>query len=164
MIDDLVLTRTFRAPRQLMWQVWTDPVHLARWWGPAGFTTKVARCDLKPGGIFLYSQTPPGAAQPLWGKFVYDEVLPIERLVFRSSFSDAEGSTLPNPWNPQWPLQISNVLTLTEEGGQTTVNLRGRPYQASAEGEKTFDENKGNVTQGFKGTFDQLEAYLTSLA
>jgi len=55
-------------------------------------------------------------------------------------------------------------ITLTEAGAETTVILRGRPFQASAEGEKHFEENKGNVTQGFRGTFDQLEAYLATLS
>ena len=156
---DLVLSRVLEAPRKLVWSLWTDPVHLARSWGPAGFTVKVAKLDLRVGGVLHYTQTPPGG-QPLWGKFTYDEIQPTERLVFRSSFSNEGGETVCNPWNAAWPLEIQNTLTLTESEGKTTLTLVGRPHNASAESVAVFAENKANVQKGFTGTFAQLEAYV----
>lgn len=160
MTDELVLTRVLDAPRNLVWKVWTDPAHMAKWWGPAGFAMTVAKLDLKVGGLFHYAMTPPGQSQPMWGKFVYDEVSPVERLVFRNSFSDENAGTAPNPWNPVWPLEVRNVLTLSEENGKTRLTLTGYPHNATPEGLATFAQNKQNVSQGFAGTFAQLEAYL----
>lgn len=49
---ELTITRILPAPRPLVWKVWTDPVHLARWWGPKGFSTTTREMDLRPGGIW----------------------------------------------------------------------------------------------------------------
>jgi uncharacterized protein YndB with AHSA1/START domain len=160
MSDDLVLTRVLEAPRSLVWRVWTDPVHLARWWGPAGFVMKVARLDLRVGGLFHYAMTPPDSSSVLWGRFVYDEIVPSERLVFRNSFSDEAGGPARNPFSPTWPLEVHNTLILTEENAKTVLTLRSRPHNATEEETAAFQANKHNVSRGFDGTFAQLEAYL----
>jgi uncharacterized protein YndB with AHSA1/START domain len=49
---ELVLTRTFDAPRKLVFKAWTDPKHLARWWGPRGFKTEIHEMDVRPGGVW----------------------------------------------------------------------------------------------------------------
>lgn len=161
--SELVLTRVLEAPWDLVWKVWTDADHLAKWWGPAGFDMKVSHLDLRSGGSFHYAMTPPGASTPMWGLFQYDEVVPTHRLVWRSSFSDATGAMTRNPWNPVWPLEIRNVLTLEAQGTRTVLTLRGSPWNATPEEEKAFAENKKNVSQGFAGTFAQLEAYLAEV-
>ena len=56
---ELVLTRTFDAPRELVFKVWTDPKHVALWWGPHGFTTIVQEMDVRPGGAWRYSMRAP---------------------------------------------------------------------------------------------------------
>jgi uncharacterized protein YndB with AHSA1/START domain len=157
---DLVLTRVLDAPRSLVWKVWSQAEHLARWWGPAGFGMKVSRLEFKVGGLFHYAMTPPGSEQAMWGKFQYDEIVPETRMVWRSAFSDSAGATLPNPWNAAWPLEIRNVFTLEDQGTKTLLTLRGSPFKATAEGQAVFAANLGNVSQGFAGTFAQLDAYL----
>ncbi len=155
----LVIERVFDAPRDLVWKAWTDPARLSRWWGPAGFTMQVARLDLRSGGIFHYGMKS-ATGQMMWGKFVYHDVSAPERMVFISSTSDEAGNTARNPFNPAWPLQVINTLTLTEEDGKTKLTLRGGPYEATDNERQSFAENTGNVQRGFKGTFDQLENYL----
>ena len=54
-----VISRRLSAPRELVWRVWTDPNHLAQWWGPKGFTVDVAKLDLRPGGRFHYGMRAP---------------------------------------------------------------------------------------------------------
>ena len=51
---DIFITRTFNAPRELVWKMFTEPHHLMKWWGPKGFTTPVCEIDLRPGGIWHY--------------------------------------------------------------------------------------------------------------
>jgi len=60
---EVVLTRVFDAPRDLVWEAWTDPKHLGNWWGPRGFTTRVHAWDVRPGGkITLEMVAPDGTA------------------------------------------------------------------------------------------------------
>ena len=65
--DDLVIQRTFDAPRALMWKAWTDPVALAQWWGPKGAEIRVAKHDMRPGGVFHYAMV--FARPEMWGRF-----------------------------------------------------------------------------------------------
>ncbi len=157
---ELVLTRTFDAPRALVWRLWTEAAHLEHWWGPAGFGMKVANLDFRVGGQFHYAMTPPGSSQAMWGLFRYDEIHPEDRLVFRSGFADDEGNFSRNPFNQAWPLEIRNELLLSEQNGKTVLTLKGRPHNATPEEERLFAENHANVNQGFAGTFAQLNTYL----
>ena len=52
--EELVITRVFDAPRELVFAAWTDPRHVAQWWGPLGWTTPVCEIDLRPGGVWRY--------------------------------------------------------------------------------------------------------------
>ena len=161
---ELVLTRTLDAPRGLVWKLWTESAHLERWWGPSGFRMTAARLDFRVGGQFHYGMTPPGSVQTMWGRFVYDEIQPEHRLVFRSGFADENGAFVRNPFNARWPLEIRNELTLAEQDGKTVLTLKGAPHDATPEEEHLFAENRANVNQGFAGTFAQLAAYLEDAA
>ncbi len=157
---ELVLTRTMDAPRSLVWKLWTEKEHLEHWWGPAGFDMKVASLDLRVGGRFHYAMTPPGADRAMWGLFVYDHIHAEDQLVFRSGFADESGVFVRNPFNPAWPLEIRNELSLAESDGKTVITLKGRPYHSTPEEDRLFAENHANVNQGFAGTFAQLTSYL----
>lgn len=163
--DDFIIARTFAAPRDLVWQVWTQGEHLAQWWGPKGCSIRVAKADVRPGGEFHYAMSF-GSAPEMWAKFVYREVEPPKRLVYVSSFSDAEGGMTRAPF-PQlrgtFPLEILNTLTLTESDGTTTVTVRGHPINATAEERATYRGMLGSMQQGFTGTFDALAEYLGRL-
>jgi uncharacterized protein YndB with AHSA1/START domain len=157
--DDFVISREFDAPRDLVFAAWTEPERLAQWWGPKGFTIKVANVDLRPGGMFLYGMTAPDGNE-IWGKFIYREITPPERMVFINSFSDENGGTTRHPMAPTWPLQMLNVVTLTGHGDKTTLTLRSSAYEATQEERDTFRAGRSSMQGGFTGTFDQLTAYL----
>jgi len=156
---ELVITRVVNAPRKLVWKAFTESDGLAHWWGPAGYTMLVHTLDLRPGGVFHYSMRSPDG-QLMWGKFVFRDLQAPERMVFVTSFSDAEGNINRAPFSPTWPLEILNTVTLIEASGGTTVTLRGGPINATAEELETFWRAQESVRQGFAGTFDQLVAYL----
>jgi uncharacterized protein YndB with AHSA1/START domain len=157
--SEFTITRVFDAPRQLVWDAWTQAPRLAEWWGPAGFTMKVSKLDLRPGGTFHYSMVTPDGHE-MWGRFVYLEITPPERLVLINSFSDASGNIVRAPFSPEWPLEVRNVMTLTEAGGKTTLLLRGAPVNATEAERRKFDSFHDSMNQGFGGTFAQLTAYL----
>jgi uncharacterized protein YndB with AHSA1/START domain len=160
--QDFTCARTFDAPRELVWMVYTKLEHLSKWWGPAGFTWLSGTLDFRPGGIFHYGMRAP-TGQEMWGKFNYREIVAPDRIVFTNSFSDKDGNTVRAPFANDWPLEVLNTVTFTEQNGRTTVSLRGRPFDATAEENARFDAMKPSMTQGFNGTFDQLERYLGEL-
>lgn len=160
MEEEFVIARVFDAPRELVWNAWTDPEHLKHWWGPKGFAWGSCTIDLRPGGVFHYSMRAPNGFE-MWGKFVYREITPPERMVFIVSFSDEKGGTARHPMSQTWPLEVLNILTLSEHGCKTTLTMRGIPVNATEEERKTFKGGHPGMQQGFKGTMDQLDEYLS---
>jgi uncharacterized protein YndB with AHSA1/START domain len=129
---DVVVTREFDAPREVVWRAWTEPEHFTRWWGPHGFTTPVCEMDLRPGGAYrIVMRGPDGTELPHWGEFL--EVAPPERLVFTQ---DLAGQQLPEEWydrafpgrEPGVPPALTNVTTVTfrDLGGGTRLEIRSR--------------------------------------
>jgi len=157
---EFVIQRVFNAPRNLLWKTFAEAGRLAEWWGPVGFKMRVSKLEFSPGGTFHYSmQSPDGFV--MWGKFVYLEIVEPRKLVFVLSFSDETGGITRAPMNETWPLEVFNVLTLTEQNGKTSLTLRGGPINATAEEIKTFEAGFSSMQQGFTATFDQLEEYLS---
>ncbi|WP_274648877.1 SRPBCC domain-containing protein [Paenibacillus humicola] len=159
---ELVITRTVKAPRELVFKLWTEEEHLKRWWGPKGFSLEVAQFDLRPGGIFHFSMKS-ADGQEMWAKFVYREIAAPEKLVYVNSFSDPEGKTVRAPFSDAWPLEVLNTATFAEQDGATVITLRGGPINATAEEQRMFQSMFESMQQGFAGTFDQLDEYLASL-
>ena len=159
--NEFVITRVFNAPCELMFKVWTSAEHLEKWWGPVGFKMGVTKLDLRPGGVFHYSMTTPDG-HTMWGKFVYHEITPPEKIVFVVSFSDANEGFARHPMSNTWPLEILSTLSFTEHEGKTTLTITGMPINASDEECKTFVEGFAGMQQGWAGTMGQLEAYLAT--
>jgi uncharacterized protein YndB with AHSA1/START domain len=93
----LVMERSFDAPVELVWQMWTSPEHVAAWYGPEGATVRVATMDVRVGGRRLLSmevQAPSGPMQ-MWFTGEYLEVVEHQRLVYTDAMSDEHGSELP---------------------------------------------------------------------
>ncbi len=157
---EFVISREFDAPRELVWQVFSDPEHMKKWWGPKGFTVLAVKMDFRPGGSYLYCLRSPDG-HDMWGKFAYREIVALERMVFINSFSDEKGGLTRHPGNPNWPLEMFSTVTFAEHKGKTTLTVRWLPYNANEVERKTFDDNHPSMNQGWGGTLDQLAAYLT---
>ena len=159
---EFVISRVFDAPRELVWKAWTEPDRLIKWWGPRGFEILSTKVDLCVGGIFHYHLRSPEGLE-IWGKFVYREISPPEKLVYINSFSDPAGGTTRAPFfDGKWPLQILSTVTLAEEGKKTKVSIRWVPYSATEIERKTFEEAADSMQQGWTGTLDNLTEYLAA--
>ena len=159
---ELVVTRVFDAPRELMWKALTEPERLERWWGPKGFTSRIHKLELRPGGLFLYSQRNAEGLE-MWGKWVYREIIAPERLVFVSSFTDEKGNLSRHPFEPNWPLETLGTSTFTEVRGRTTATVRMVPINATESEQQTFFDGVNFMEEGFAGTWDKLDKYLATL-
>jgi uncharacterized protein YndB with AHSA1/START domain len=159
---DFVISRVLDAPRDLVWKVFTDPERMRQWWGPKGFKVIASKMDLRPGGTYHYGLEAPDG-KPMWGKFVYREITPPERMVFISSFSDEAGGVTRHPMAPNWPLEMLSTFTFEElEGGKTKFTVRWTAHNASEDERKVFDSSFDSMNQGWGGTMEQLAAYLAT--
>jgi uncharacterized protein YndB with AHSA1/START domain len=110
---EVIVSRVINAPREVVFEAWMDPGHLAQWWGPHGFTNTVRQWDPRPGGaIVIHTRDPKGAVYPMKGTF-HDVVAP-GQIVFTLVVEDGAGLPLLN--------EITTV-TFTEQQGKTKVTV-----------------------------------------
>jgi uncharacterized protein YndB with AHSA1/START domain len=145
---ELVMTRLFDAPRALVFQAWTDPKHLARWWGPKGFTNPVCELDLRPGGALrIVMRAPDGTEYPMTGMF--REIVVPERLVFTNQAVDAQGKTL---------LEGLATVTFAEQDGQTKLTLHVKAVAVVAYAAAYLEGMEAGWTQ----SLERLAAFVSS--
>ena len=119
---DLVLTRVFAAPRELVFKAWTETKQVQQWWGPKGFTNPVCEIDPRPGGSMrIDMRGPDGTVYPMTGRYV--ELVEPERIVFSAAALDAEGKPM---------FEIMNTITFTGHEGKTLLTLEAKITSATA--------------------------------
>ena len=119
MLAQINITHTFNAPRELVFKALTKSEHLMNWWGPKGWTFDVSKSDFRPGGVFRSSGRLTADGNVMWVKFEYSEMIAPEKIVYTSFFSDEEGNIVRAPFDVNWPMEILNTITLTEDEGKT---------------------------------------------
>jgi uncharacterized protein YndB with AHSA1/START domain len=150
---ELVITRIFDAPRELVFKAWTEPEHMQRWWGPKGFTTPFCTIDLRPGGVIHFCMRSPDG-HDIWCKGIYHEVVAPERIVCTSCFSDEQGNLVqPTHYGmgPDWPAETLLTVTFDEHEGKTKLTLRQAGVPSTPE--------RDGALQGWNETFDRLAEY-----
>lgn len=159
MSDQIEVKYTFNAPRNVVFKAFTDSQHLQNWWGPQGWAFHVAKADFRSGGTFHYSQQP-AEGEKMWVRFVYNEMIPTENIVYTSFFSDEEGNKVRAPFDPHWPMETLNSMTFIEDGEQTILTTIMAPLSPTEEEFQTYFSSREMIHDGFTGTFDQLANYL----
>jgi len=154
-----VMTRTFDAPRTLVFKAFAEGERLAKWWGPRGFTIEVSKHEFRPGGMFHYKMAGQDG-NDMWGRMVYREIVEPERIVWINAFSNPEGDLVRGPFSPVLPMEFLNTVTLEEQDGKTVLNLHSVPLNATPEEQAFFESMFDGMEMGYGGTFDQLAAHL----
>ena len=153
---ELVISRTFNAPRVLVWQAWCQCEHLQQWWAPADWALPVCKMDFRPGGVWHYCMKgpgPDGTEMESWGRTVFREIVEPERIVYVDAFSDAAGNVA------EGMPEIAITVTFTETDGQTQVISRTE-FATAADLETILQMG---VEEGVTMTWDQLATYLAQL-
>ena len=124
--DALVIERTFDAPVDLIWQMWTQPEHFKKWYGPTGFSVPVAEMDVRVGGkrLLCMEMKTPDRSMKMWFTGEYREVAPKKRLVYTDSMADENGNVLsPSAMGmPEEHPATTEVTVLLEDlGGRTKM-------------------------------------------
>jgi uncharacterized protein YndB with AHSA1/START domain len=161
---EFVVTRTINAPRALVFKAWTEPMHMARWWGPHHFTNPVCEMDVRPGGTFrIVMRGPDGVDHPAKG--VYHEVKEPERLVMTIDHSDLsdEWHDIVNPNRDRSagrpPLPGLTTVTFEEQDGKTKLTVK--ILFGSAEIRDAL--LKIGMTEGWSQSLERLESLLASM-
>lgn len=143
---ELVTTRVFNAPRERVWEAWTDRERIGKWWGPNGFTTTTHEMDVRPGGVWRFiMHGPDGVDWP--NRIVYEQVVKPERLVY---LHDADDDISDDPQ------RFANTVTFDVEGGKTRVTMRARFSSREARAAVV-----GYAVEGGKQTLGRLANYLS---
>jgi uncharacterized protein YndB with AHSA1/START domain len=161
MADEFRISHVFKAPRRKVWNAWTQPEKLVRWFGPKGTTTTVITADIRPGGFVHCHMLHPGGAT-LWGKFVYREIVPPSRLVYEHSFADEHANITGSPFGGDWPKVLLTTVTFEDAGGGTRVTVTWVPFEATPAEEAEFRAAMDSMTGGWSGSFEVLEEYLAT--
>ncbi len=142
----IAFERLLDAPRALVWEVWTDPKHLANWWGPDGFSITNHAMRVAPGGNWDFVMHGPDGKD--WdNKITYHEVVPRERLVYSHG-------------DPGDPDQFHVTITFADEGNKTRLTMHSR-FPSVAVRDHLIREV--HAVEGGTQTLNHLETYLASL-
>jgi uncharacterized protein YndB with AHSA1/START domain len=149
-LPELTFVRTFEAPRALVFKVWTDPYHVAQWWGPHGLTIPVSKVDARVGGRFeVHMQAPDGRVFPSVGTF--HELVPYERIVVDSNLVDGAGKKL---------IEVLNTISLEEAGAGTRMTLHIKVLAAVPE----VAASLATMEQGWSESLERLGAEISRVA
>jgi uncharacterized protein YndB with AHSA1/START domain len=144
----LNITRTFEAPRQAVWDAWTQPEQFKQWFMPAPFSIPSCELDVRVGGALkVDTQAPDGSIMPLIGEYTVVEAP--SKLVFVNSPLDAEGNKL---------FEVQQTITLTENDGKTTLDITAEVLSAG----ENANQYLNGMEPGLNQAFEQLSTLLVS--
>jgi uncharacterized protein YndB with AHSA1/START domain len=152
--EELMIIRIIDAPRERVWNAWTDPEQMKTWWGPKGFTAPFSRMDVRVGGTYLSCMRSPDG-KDYWSTGVYREVVFQKRLVMTDSFADEKGNVVPGSYYgmaSDFPREMLVTVTFEDSDGGTKLTLKHS-------GAKNITEaDLADMTQGWNESLDKLAA------
>jgi uncharacterized protein YndB with AHSA1/START domain len=140
---NVVVSRLLKARRPAVWRMFSDPTHLAHWWGPKGFTNPVCELDFRPGGLWLnVMQGPDGRLYRVASRFL--EIKEPEKIVYRNLAPEA------GAWPDETPPEFTRIITLEEVGENTLLKVCA-VFDSDADRDRA-------IARGYsKGTYESLE-------
>jgi uncharacterized protein YndB with AHSA1/START domain len=157
---DLVITRTFDAPLELVWKAWTDPKHVMRWWGPEHFSSPMCKMDFREGGTTLVAMRAPQemGGGDMFSTWTYTKIAPLQRIEYVQNLADRDGNRIdPSQAGmpPDFPQDVRTVITFKAVGDRTELTIieYGMPGA---------DTQMGKFAElGLNQSLDKLAASLT---
>ncbi len=145
------ISKVYDAPQELVFSMFKNPEHLAKWWGPTTWPATIVTYEFVPGGVWHYHMTGPDGTKA-WGKATFQAIDEPNSLTFSDGFSDAEGNV-----NPKLP-QGKVTFNFSEQDGKTTLSMTGE-YESADEAKKLVEMG---MIEGMKDTWTQLEKLLAA--
>ena len=147
---ELVITRVFDSPREMVWDAWTDPEQIVKWWGPRGFTLTVDEMDVRAGGVWKSTMYGPDGTEYL-NDCVFTEVVKPQRIGYKLTAGSKRDGGVQEPMDVSW--------TFEAQGGETKVTLR-MLFETPAALERFVREYK--AVEGGNETLDRLQGHLAN--
>jgi uncharacterized protein YndB with AHSA1/START domain len=145
----IVGVREFDAPRDLVFSAFTDPKHLAQWWGPNGFSTTTSSFDMRPGGVWRFVMHGPDG-RDYQNRITYEEIVPNERIVYRHGGEpDVE------------PVQMRQTIVFEDLGSRTRITWR-LDFPSAAERDRVIREY--GADKGVVQTLARLSEFVAAMA
>ena len=145
---EIVTTRVVNGPRHLVFQAWTEARHLARWFGPRGFTTTTRAFDFQPGGVWDFDMIgPDGTVYP--NRIEWREIVPPERITFRQGGHEGD------------PDAFESTVTFADRAGRTEITLRAL---LNSKAQRDYLAEHYRAVEGGRETLERLEEYVHELA
>jgi uncharacterized protein YndB with AHSA1/START domain len=139
--------RVFDAPRDLVFSAWTDPKHLAQWWGPNGFTTTTSAFDFRPGGVWRYVMHGPDG-RDYQSRITFEEIVRPERIVYRLHGGDDVE-----------PVRFTQTVLFEDIGGKTRLTMRS-DFPSAAERDRVIKDY--GAAQGLVQTMTRLAEFVAA--
>lgn len=152
--NQIIFTRIFSAPRELVFETYTTCEHLMNWWGPREWPLNYCKMDFRPGGKWHFCMKGPNEGDESWGLALYKEIIEPEKIVYNDYFSDKEGNI-----NENMPA-FDVVVTFENLGNQTKVTMHSE-VGSKEEVDKLVEMG---MIEGFTETWDRLDELLEKLA
>lgn len=146
----IVTTRIYDAPPALVWKAWSDPKHLAKWWGPNGFTTTTSAFDMRPGGVWRFVMHGPDG-RDYENRVVYETVEPPVRLVYSHGGGEDDAE----------PILFRTTVTFEDLGGKTRLTLSA-VFATPEERERVAKEH--GAVEGAQQTLARLADYIATVS
>ena len=140
---EMSITRVLKAPKELVWTVWTSPEHIKHWWGPNGFTNTISEMDVRPGGVWEFIMHGPDGTD-YKNKHIYKEVVKPRKLV------------LEHVTGPKFLMTV----TFEEQGDQTLVSIHSI-FESAEQLQEVIRVFKAD--EGMKQNVERMENYLNKL-
>ena len=153
--EGIVIERTFDAPIDFVWQLWTQAEHFEKWYGPRGFSVSVAEMDVRIGGkrLVCMERATPNGSMKMWTTGEYTEIVPTTRLVYTESMADEQGNViLPAAMGmgEDYPVTTEVIVQLEALGNQTKMVMTHAGLPAGGQG----------AGDGWGQAFDKLAQYI----
>jgi uncharacterized protein YndB with AHSA1/START domain len=153
--DAVVISRSFEAPVDLVWRLWTDPAHFKKWYGPEGFSVPVAEIDLRVGGRRLICMSSPDGSMQMWTTGQHKEIVPNTRLVYSESPADEDGNVVSPAamgMPDGYPAETEVTVVLEDLVGKTRMVLTHAGIPAGSPGQS-----------GWEQAFDKMKDYIKTI-
>lgn len=151
---ELILRREFNAPREKVFEAFSECEYLQQWWGPRSWPVRYCTIEFHQGGVWHYCLQGPEHEDESWGKAVFKEIRKPEYIAFDDHFSDAEGNI-----NHAMPTSF-NEYRFAEENGKTILDCRST-YSSEEDVQKVMDLG---AVDGIAETFDRLDELLEKIS
>ena len=160
----IVIERVFDAPREVVWEAWTDEEMVKKWWGPEGFSAPSTKIDLKVGGKYIFAMHGPAGSQwdkDMYSSVVYKQIVPNEKIVTTDYFSDENGNMMmPTDYgqDPNSPKEMNvTILFQKMDDNKTKLTI----IYAKPETEEQFQAMlKSGMKEGWNSSLNKFEEAL----